>query len=189
MEINKELVDMYKIIRTYDPDMKCEKSRNFARDIFDLEVDTVVPLTKEETFLYRCLLGVYKVKNNAKIAREMHKHRFGIRKMKLIIHKTIRLYFYDVHRNKPCYPPEVNDSNSGIVISDIGLSYRCICTLRNFRCYHLMDVACLNLEFLKSFVGEKDFEILINKMEEVGLPLNWYQKRERLVMCCPHLWE
>jgi hypothetical protein len=25
-------------------------------------------------------------------------------------------------------------------------------------------------------------------MKEVGLPLDWYQKRERLVMCWPHLW-
>ena len=188
MEINQELVDMYKMIRAYDPDMECEKSRRFATNIFNLDIDTVVPLTKEETFLYRCLIGVYKVKNNAHIAREMHKHRFGIRKMKSVVHKTLRLYFLDVLRNAPDYPPEVNVSNSNITITNIGLSYRCICTLRNFRCYHLMDVACINLEFLKSFVGEKDFEILINKMKEVGLPLNWYQKRERLVMCCPHLW-
>ncbi len=189
MKINKELVDMYKMIRTYDPNMECEKSRKFARDIFDLDVEEVVPLTKEETFLYRCIIGVYKVRNNFKIAMIMHRHRFGVRKMRLVICKTLRLYFYDVLRNEPDYPPEVNDSNSNITISDIGLSYRCICTLRNFKCYHLMDVACVNLEFLKSYVGEKDFEILINKMKEVGLPLDWYQKRERLVMCCPHLWE
>ena len=91
MEINQELVDMYKMIRTYDPDMECEKSRRFATGIFNLDIDTVVPLTKEETFLYRCLIGVYKVKNNAHIAREMHKHRFGIRKMKSVVIKIIFL--------------------------------------------------------------------------------------------------
>ena len=188
MEINKELVDMYKMIRAYDPDMECEKSRRFAADIFNLEVDTVVPLTKEETFLYRCLIGVYKARSNAQIARKMHKHRFGLRKMRLIVHKTLRMYFLDIHRNAPVFPPEVNEGNSNITITDIGLSYRGICTLRDFKCYYLIEAACLNTEFIKDFLSKEDYEILTNALASAKLPLDWYQKRERLVMCCPHLW-
>lgn len=186
MEINREYVNLVRLMTRYDPYMETKRTRDFNHKIYRDEFEMVVPLDKDETTIYRYLINSSSKKPVKEIAKLMKKSEFYVKKRIVVIRKTLELYFNDVFKNAPNYPAEVNDSNYEATIFGFGLSYKGICELRLWKCYYLRDVSCLNFEFIREFLSAKDYEILVNRMKEVGLPIDWYQRREKLVICNPH---
>ena len=169
MERNKEFVELVKLMRTYDKNLKTKRNKRFIVNFMDVNNKKCIPLTDEELYIYRSLVGVLPEKNKKELAKELCISEDTISKYIRSIKNILKLYFYDVLGSEPRYNKTINDRNKDVTIFDLGLSRTTLYSLRLLKCYYLKDISTMREETLKEIINYKDYLKIKNVMIFYGI--------------------
>ena len=175
-EINSRLKQLKENMVKYDKNMVQPRTKDFNREFFDPNEPSCMPLSQEETRIYRILTGVLPEEDIEDLAREKGIDVKTFKKRVEIIDGVLLHYFGNVNAPEEKYNASVNDSNKDVTIFVLRVSYTTLYTLRLMNCYYLKDISKKNLDELATLINERDFKAIINAMEEYGIRFDFVYK-------------
>lgn len=167
-----ELNSLLDLMKTYDKKLKTERNVVFMRDFFDINKSSCMPLTRDETFIFRCVTGVI-----PNISKNDLAECFGIKVSSLnkrinAIEGILRLYFYSVQQKKNRYNKTVTSLNENITIFGLGISNKGLYDLRLLSCYFLKDITTAREETLKELLSSQDYSKVMKALDDNGMKLD-----------------
>lgn len=174
-EVNSRLMQLKKNMIKYDQKATKKRTKEFKNDFFDLSMPSCMPLSQEETRIYRILTGVLPEEDVEDLAIEEGITTRSMKRRVQVIEGVLLHYFGNVN-SRVRYNRSINDSNKDITIFGLRVSPSTLHTLRLMNCYYLKDISKKNLDELATLISERDYKIIMKAMEEYGIVFDFVYK-------------
>ena len=145
----EESLFLKNLIKKYDKELKTKRNKDFLSNFNNVEIPICMPLSEEETYIYRCITGVFPGFTKKSLAKSINIKEETLNKKLRVIRSVLTLYFYDVQACKQRYNKTINSTNENITIFDLGLSNEGLFNLRLLKCYYLKDITTAREETIK----------------------------------------
>lgn len=149
---------------------------NFMRDIYNVDIENVMPLNFEETYIIRCLLHVNE--NYSKEYLDSLETEFSLDTILKGINDVLYYYIDYIESDKTLFD-DLSDADKELTIFDYSLdniSYETLYNLRMLNIYYLKDLTLYTKDFLRKLISEDDLNIIYSYIDTYSDSENGIQK-------------